>query len=119
VTAYVAHWLVAFALTVTIELGVALPLLATSGASRLRRAGGVGLANLASHPLVWFVFPQMGLTGATELFAAELFAVVVETVAYLVVWPTLGRAQAFGVSALANGASLAVGLSLRALGAPI
>lgn len=118
-TADVAGWATAFALTVAAELVVAVPLLSPTGASRLHRAFAVGLANLASHPLVWFLFPRIGLTGTTELAAAELFALVAETATYLTIWPELGRPRAFGASALANGASLALGLTLRALGVPI
>ncbi len=74
------------------------------------------LANLATHPLVWFAFPLLGIPAAARLVAAELFALSIEMLAYLLVWPILGPLRAFGTSALANGASLGVGLSLRALG---
>ena len=52
----------------------------------------------------------------TRIVAAELFALLVEGVAYLLVWPEIGARRAFGTSALANGASFGVGLLLRALG---
>jgi len=116
---YAAAWFRAFALTVVIELVVAVPLLAPSGAGRARRAAIVVLANLASHPLVWFGFPQWGLVGTERLVCAELFAVAVETAAYLLTLPVLGPQRAFATSALSNGTSLAAGLLFRALGAPL
>jgi hypothetical protein len=103
-------------LTLAVEWIVAFPLLAPTGAGPARRLGVVMLGNLATHPLVWFAFPQLRLSGAERLVLSELFALSAETCTYLVVWPMLGPARAFGTSAVANGASLAVGLSLRALG---
>jgi hypothetical protein len=121
-------WVTAFAITITVEVAAAVPLLATSGVGRWRRAAIVVLANLATHPLVWFVFPHLGLAGDVRLAASELFAVAVEAAAYVLFWPTTAGSRgptravavrSFGTSALANGASLAVGLTLRMLGAPI
>jgi hypothetical protein len=77
------------------------------------------LANLATHPLVWFAFPQSGLFGTAELAISELFAIAVEMALYALVWPTIGWLRAFGTSALANGASLAAGLLLRSAGVPV
>jgi len=116
VTPLAAGWLVAFLSTVCVELFVAVPLLAATGAPPARRAGVVVLANLATHPLVWFLFPEWVRLGSGRLVAAELFALSVEGAAYLLVWPRLRFPRAFATSALANGASLAVGISLRALG---
>jgi hypothetical protein len=113
---YATLWLTAFAITLVVELVVAVPLLAPSGAGAARRAGVVVIANLATHPIVWFGFPQWGLPETVRLVASEFFAVALETAAYLLVWPALGATRAFGTSAVANGASLAVGLVLRALG---
>jgi hypothetical protein len=125
---YTTAWVTAFAITITVEIAVATPLLAPKGAGRFRRAGIVALANLATHPLVWFAFPQLGLFGNERLAVSELFAVAVETAAYILFWPATAAARAwskavvlrsFGTSAVANGASFAVGLTLRALGLPI
>jgi hypothetical protein len=125
-TPYAATWITAFAITITVEVAVAVPLLAPSRAGRLRRTGIVVLANLATHPLVWFAFPQLDL-GNGRVAISELFAVVVEAAAYVLYWPNAAsRAQyraialrSFGTSAVANGASLAAGLALRALGVPV
>jgi len=125
---YATAWATAFAITITVEVAVAVPLLAPTGVRLWRRAALVVLANLATHPLVWFAFPQLGLFGNGRLAVSELFAVAVEAAAYVLFWPTSAaspaRAKAvalhsFGTSAVANGASFAAGLTLRALGVPI
>jgi hypothetical protein len=119
VTPYAGAWLRAFALTGVVELIVATPLLVASGAAWKRRAGIVLLANLASHPVIWFVFSEWALPSTVRLGVSEAWAVGVETWAYALVWPGLGMRRAFGVSALANGASLAMGLLLRAMGVAV
>jgi hypothetical protein len=110
---FVVLWARAFAATLVVELAVATPLLR---GPRAQRVVLVALANLASHPLVWFVFPDLGLGYAAWLALAEAWAVVVEGIAYRVLLPTTtGRAML--VAAVANGASLAVGHVLRVVGA--
>ena len=125
---YATAWVTAFAITITVEVAVAVPLLAATGVGLLRRAALVVLANLATHPLVWFAFPQLGLFGNERLAISELFAVAVEAAAYALFWPMTAASPApgksvalrsFGTSAVANGASLTAGLTLRALGVPI
>jgi len=116
VTPYASAWLRAFALTVVVELLVATPLLVASGATWKRRAGVVFLANLASHPMIWFVFSEWALPGTARLVVSEAWAVGLEAWTYGLVWQGLGPRRAFGVSAVANGVSLAMGLLLRAVG---
>ena len=118
-SAYAQAWLAAFGCTLVVEVIAATPVLAPSGAHWLRRAGVVILANFATHPIVWFVFPEAGNMDAARLVAAELFALFVETAAYLLVWPRVGVLRAFAASAVANGASLGAGLVLRALGVSV
>lgn len=110
---YVALWARAFAVTVLVELGVATPLLAGAERRLWRRMAIVAFAQLASHPAVWFIFPEIGL-GHAFLFVAESWAVAIEILFYRVTLPSLPWSRAFGVSLLANGASFAVGLALRA-----
>jgi hypothetical protein len=76
------------------------------------------VGQLATHPLVWFVFPYLpGITGWTAFVASELYATGLEAVLYAAAWPRLGAARALGVSAVANAASLAVGILVgRGLG---
>jgi hypothetical protein len=119
VTPYAGTWLRAFALTALVELLVATPLLAPTGSAFRRRAAIVLLVNLASHPVVWFVLPEWALSGTVRLCISEAWAVGLEAAGYALVWPGLGRQRAFAVSALANGASLGIGLLLRAAGASV
>ena len=112
----VGAWARAFAVTLIVELAVAIPLLKSCGASLMRRTTAVGLAQLASHPLFWFVLPELGLRGFALLCVGEAWAVALELGVYLLAFPNIGRLRALGVSALANGASLGVGTVLRASG---
>jgi hypothetical protein len=113
---WIADWLRAFGLTVAIELVIAMPFLAAAEPRLLRRAAGVALVNLASHPLVWFVGPALALPYAMRVGISETWAWLAEFGAYLVIWPALGARRAALVSACANGASFAVGLALQAFG---
>ena len=112
-TAWVVDWLRAFGVTVATEAIVAVPLLRRSESSLGRRLAAVVLVNLATHPLVWFLFPGLALPYATRVGLSETFAVGCETAAYLVIWPGLGPRRAVFVSLVANAASLACGLLLR------
>jgi hypothetical protein len=116
VTAWVIDWLCAFGVTFAVEATVALPLLRPSEASLGRRLAAVALANLATHPLVWFLFPGLALTYTKRLVLSETFAVLVETGVYLVIWPALGPRRTALVAVVANGASLTLGLLLRSGG---
>lgn len=125
---YATTWVVAFAITITVEASLAIPLLAPSGLGRPRRAAIVVLANLATHPLVWFAFPQLGLLANERLAVSEAFAVAVEAAVYALFWSTAAGSnvagkvvvlRSLGTSAIANSASFAAGLTLRALGVPI
>lgn len=106
-------WLAAFALAIASELLVAVPLLSPSGASVWRRAAAVCLAQLATHPAVWFIWPQLGLSRPMYVLAAEAFAFVCEAVIYRFIFERLRWSRALATSALANGVSLALGLLLH------
>jgi hypothetical protein len=115
VTPWVVDWLRAFGVTLVVEAIVAVPFL-RPGESRVgRRVAAVLLANLTTHPLVWFLFPGLAAGYATRLAMSEAFAIVVEAGAYALVLPGLGPRRALLVSVLANCASVAVGLVLRAM----
>jgi hypothetical protein len=115
---YVRLWATAFVVTWLSELAVATPFLPRSE-PRLRRLGAVTAANVLSHPAVWFVFPEVLRPYWVMLVAAELWAFCSEALLYRLVFPSLSWRRAFGVSALANGVSLGLGLVLRLLGAPL
>jgi hypothetical protein len=107
-------WLRAFSLTLLIELAVALPLLG-SVAGLQRRASAVVLAQLVTHPAVWFIFPLIGWSQPVYLLVAESWAVLLECALYRTVFPSLRWSKALAVAALANAASYAVGQLLHAL----
>ena len=110
-TFWVLNWLRAFGLTLVVELPVAAPLLATAEPRPARRLAVVALANLATHPLVWFLFPGLALGHGARLALSESWAVMAELAIYLLVWPTLRFRRAAFTSLAANGASFAVGLA--------
>jgi hypothetical protein len=112
VTFWVTAWLRAFGLTLLIELPLAVPMLAAVEPRRLRRFAGVITANLATHPLVWFLFPGLALGRPARLAISEAWALIAETIIYMIVWPALGPRRALLVSLLANAASATVGLLL-------
>jgi hypothetical protein len=110
VTFWVASWLRAFGITLLVELPIALLLLAQVEPRLLRRAAAVAVANLATHPLVWFLFPGLALGAGARLALSEAWAVLAELAIYRIVWPGLSRRRAAVVSVAANAASLVVGL---------
>jgi hypothetical protein len=109
---YLVLWSRAFALTLVVEAGVAVPLLG-AGASRARRMGAACAGQLLTHPSVWFVLPALGLTRFAYLSVAESWAIVGEMVLYRLIFTDLPWLRALGISALANGASFAAGLLIR------
>jgi len=104
-------WLIAFAITVVSELSIAVPLLETGG-SRPRRIAAVCLAQLVTHPSVWFIWPLFGLPRPWFLLLAEGFALLTEAAIYRFSFQQLGWARCFAASALANAVSVFAGLWL-------
>jgi len=90
----------------------------TTAVANGRRAlawAGALLPSSITHTVVWFVFPRV-LPGDWHLMvaAAESFAVIAEALILRLLAPRLGVAGALAISLLANGASLGLGLWLRA-----
>lgn len=109
-----SEWFAAFLLTCAVEVPLVAVLLwrTRSGAAiGLPRLVGLAFfANLASHPLVWFVFTQLYLVGTPEyLLAAEGWAFGIEALFYAVAVPGLAARGAIAVSLIANVASFLVG----------
>lgn len=67
------------------------------------------MRNLATHPLVWFLFPGLAVGAGISLALSEAGAVLAELAIYRVVWPALPTRRAALVSLAANAASLIVG----------
>jgi hypothetical protein len=108
----VGAWAVAFSVTLAVELAVAGRVLRPSAPSKTERYGAIAVANLATHPLVWFVIPVLGGGYAGSLVLSEVQAVVVEALVYALVAPRVPSSRAIAASALANAASYLVGLAL-------
>ena len=110
-------WLVAFLVTVAVEAPIVLALTRGSETGIARRLALVVFAQLATHPLVWFVFPRIvGLTGLGATTLAELWAWLAEAAFYALVLGGLSLTRALAISALANGASVLAGVILTSLG---
>ena len=114
---FVLFWLRAFALTVAIELPVAVALLRAPGAAApiARRAGLVLFANLASHPLLWFALSALPLPGPWTLVVSETWAVLAEAALYRLALDGVPLRRCVLASLAANAASLSIGLALRSL----
>lgn len=106
---FVLAWARAFAITLLVELPVGVPLLGR-GETKTRRAAAVLFAQLASHPAVWFVFPNLHLGRTPYLLVAEGWAVASEVLLYRLVFANLPWSRALAASALANAMSFSVGL---------
>jgi len=103
-------WLRAFLLTLAVEVPLATWLLRRAEPELWRAALIAVIANLSTHPLVWFGWSQVFLVGTPEyVIAAETWAVAIEAVVYAVTIPGLGARRAVLISLIANGASFAVG----------
>lgn len=118
-TFWVTAWLRAFGLTLLVELPIAGLLLARVEPGAPKRAAAivaaVVVANLATHPLVWFLFPGLALRYAARLTLSEVWAVMAEAGIYLLVWPALRFRRALLVSLAANAASALLGLLLTSV----
>jgi hypothetical protein len=105
-------WLVAFLVTFAVEAPIVVALTRASETCVWRRLAFAFFAQLVTHPLVWFVFPYIvGLRGGTATLLSELWAWVAEAVFYALVIRGLTFTRALGVSAIANGASVLVGVA--------
>jgi hypothetical protein len=103
-------WLAAFLLTLAVEVPVAAFLLRRAEPDRLRLVLLVVFANLASHPIVWFVVSQVALVGtATYVLLAEIWAIAAEALFYWVTLRGLAARRALVVSVAANLSSFLVG----------
>ena len=102
-------WFRAFLLTVAIEGPIVLAMTRDATMSWRRRAPLVVAAQLMTHPLVWYVFPSLSFPRRTTFVLSELFAWAAEAAFYAAAQVTSSPLRAVAVSALANGASVAIG----------
>lgn len=103
-------WLQGFGLTLAIEECIAVPLLGAVEPSRTRRIFAVLIANLATHPLVWFFFTRLGWSWTMVTWAAEAWAFGFEIVVYRVIFAHASWKRCAVVSTAANLGSYLLGL---------
>lgn len=105
-------WLRAFVLTLLIEAPIAL--YGFKSVKLQRRLGGFMLANILSHPALWFIFPRFE-PYMLWLVVAESAVIVIEWLVYANLFRSMcSQRYALIVSAVANIASTVLGLLLRA-----
>lgn len=105
---FVLRWLWAFVFTELVETGIYVQ---ATGDRPLRERLAIGLgASAITHPLVWFVIPEVtqafGIGWWTTVAIAETFAVLVEA-GWLA---SFGARRALLWSLTANGVSFSLGL---------
>jgi hypothetical protein len=109
-------WFAAFLVTVAIEIPIVVVLVRRVEPDAGRVAVLTLFANLATHPIVWFVITQLVLVGTLGYtVVAESWAVVAEAVFYRVAIRGLSSGQALLVAVVANGASFLAGLLIGTL----
>jgi hypothetical protein len=109
-------WLRAFLITVAVETPVVLWLLRGGGTSRPRLVVLGIFANLATHPVVWFVIQQLIWPDTPEYVAvAETWAIAAEAAFWWIVIPGLRPGRALAVAVLANACSYGTGLAVAAV----
>ena len=116
----IVHWFRAFAWTLLLEQVAGGFVLRRALPTWGRRVSVVTVANLASHPAVWLIFPELssglGLSSMANLLLSEVGAFGLEAWIY---WLFLGSSQArlaVKTTLVANGVSLGLGYGLRYLG---
>ena len=109
----IGRYLFAFALTVVVELAVAVPVLGRAADSLPRRLATVCVAQLTTHPAVWFFWPLFAWPRPLYLLVAESFALITELLVYRLVFRGLPWSRVLAASALANGASVVLGAWLQ------
>ncbi len=106
----VSDWFAAFVITLALEAPVVLFLLRRDEPSRLRLGLLVAFANLATHPVVWYVITQLLLVGSPGyVLAAETWAIAAEAVFFAIAIRGLSWRRAIAVAVAANATSFVVG----------
>jgi hypothetical protein len=113
----VVRWLLAFLLTVAVEVPLATLCFRAAETRVWTRLGKLFFANLATYPLVWFAFPLLPLSAVWNTAFAEGFAWLTEVAFFCFVFPKASLRRAAIVSGCANAASFVVGLAAYRLSA--
>jgi len=112
----VSDWFVAFVITVALEAPVVLFLLRRAEPNLLRLGVLVVFANLATHPVVWFVITQLLLVGTPGyVLVAETWAIAAEAVFYGAAIRGLSVRVATATAVAANATSFVAGRLIAGL----
>jgi hypothetical protein len=113
-------WFIGFALTLALEAPWILVGLRSFETRRARRVLALLFANLATHPLVWYLFPALPLTRRHSLLGSELWAFAAEWLFYSSYIERLSFRRSALLSFAANGTSFLLGsLITRYFGAAL
>ena len=111
----ISGWFTAFVITLAVEIPIAVFLLRRAEPSLVRLGLLVVFANLATHPIVWYVISQPFMVGTPGYtIVAEAWATAAEAVFYWAAIRGLSPRRAIVVALAANAASWITG---RAIGA--
>ncbi len=106
----VSGWFAAFVLTLVVEAPLVAFLLRRAEPDLVRLGVLFVFANLATHPVVWYVMSQLYLVGTVEYtVVAETWAIAAEAVFYGAAIRGLSARRALAVAVTANAASFVVG----------
>ena len=110
----ISSWFPAFVITLVVEIPIVAVLVRRWERDAIRLGIIIVVANLATHPVVWYVISQILSVGTPAYtLAAEIWAVAVETAIYWAAIRGLPVRRALVVAAVANVTSWFVG---RAIG---
>ncbi|MBN2193634.1 MAG: hypothetical protein JW751_12525 [Polyangiaceae bacterium] len=115
---YWSLWLLGFAMTLLFEAPFALWFLRPSEPSLFRRIVLLIVANLVTHPLVWFFFPELPLRRLVSLLLSEGWAFGAEAFVYATLVTAKEQdsralvTRAVVTSVVANGTSWGLGALL-------
>jgi hypothetical protein len=109
-------WFTAFVITLTVEVPVVIVLARRLEPNLVRLGLLVLFANLATHPIVWYVVPQLLLVGTNPyVVVAETWAVVAEAVFYGITIRRISARRAIALAFAANAASFLAGRLIGAV----
>lgn len=102
----VSGWFAAFVITVAIEVPIVALILRRSEPDLVRLVTLIVFANLATHPVVWYVLTQLLLVGTPSYtLVAETWATAAEAVFYAAAIRGLPWQRAVVVAVAANATS--------------
>ena len=109
------RWLVAFALSLAIE--VPLYVLLGRHQARAARVGLAGaLGTCITHPLLWFAWPYAMENHLVRTLTGEVLVCIIEAAVLHGICRTIPPRQALGIALIANAASYGTGILLRLAG---